>query len=418
MRRRVVVSGIGAVTPIGSQSEGLWCGVLAGKSKVAPVSRFDASTFRSRIAAEVHGFDPTDWMESRTARRLDRFAQFAVAAARQSIDDAALPGTCMDRHKTGVSVGSALGGIAYGEEQHDAFLRSGLKAVRPTLAIAVYGGAGAANIAHELDIRGPNLSNANSCASGAIAIGEAMRLIQRDEVDVMLAGGVEAPLAPLTFGSFSLIKALSTRNDAPETASRPFDAERDGFVMAEGAAIVVLEERGHALRRGARIYAELLGYAQTNDAYHMTAPRPDGEEAARAISLALRDSQVAHDEIGYVNAHATGTLLGDVAEGRALHLALGAHGAQVPVSSTKGLYGHALGASGAMEVAITSLALQRHFLPGNINLFRAAEQCVLRLVPPAGIACRVDRAVSTSFGFGGTNAALVLGQYEETGFSG
>lgn len=407
-RRRVVITGIGAVTPIGNDVRGLWQGVVAGKSAVSRITRFDPSQFRSQLAAEVPNFDPLNFMERRTARRLDRFAQLGIAAARQALDDAGLGITEVCHTRAGVSIGSALGGVPSAEEQHAAFLAQGVRAIPSNLAISVYGGASGANIAIDLDLRGPNVANASSCASGGIALGEALRLIRGGDADIMLAGGVEAPLAPLTFGAFSLIKAMSTRNDDPASASRPFDAWRDGFVMAEGSAVLVLEERSAAVRRGARVYAEIAGYGQSNDAYHMTAPRPDGSEAARAISIALRDADVMPGEIGYVNAHATGTPLGDAAEGRALHAALGPAVETARVSGTKGLYGHALGASGAIEAAITALALHHGFLPGTTNLTRQDALCPLNLVEPAGLRMIVSTALSTSFGFGGVNAALVL----------
>lgn len=403
-----MITGIGAITPIGHGARGLWRGVVAGTSAVDGITRFDPSQFRSQLAAEVRDFDPLDFMDKRTARRLDRFAQLGIAAARQSVDDAGLSVKAIDHSRSGVSIGSALGGVPSAEERHAAFLAEGVRAIPSNLAISVYGGASGANIAIDLDLRGPNIANASSCASGGIALGEALRLIRAGDADIMLAGGVEAPLAPLTFGAFSLIKAMSTRNDDPGTASRPFDAERDGFVMAEGAAVLVLEERNRALRRDARIYAEIVGYGQSNDAYHMTAPRPDGSEAARAISTALCDAGVTPGEIGYVNAHATGTPLGDAAESRALHRALGTAVHAARVSSTKGLYGHALGASGAIEGAITALALHHRFLPGTTNLRRQDSVYPLNLVDAAGLAVTVNTALSTSFGFGGVNAALVV----------
>lgn len=409
MKRRVVVTGIGALTAVGHGAAGLWGGVKAGRSRVSRITRFDPSPFRSQVAGEISDFDALTYLRGRSARRMDRFGQFGVVAARQAIEDAELCLSSTDRSRAGVALGSALGGVAYGEEQHEVYLTEGIRAIGPTLAVAVYGGASGANIAIELDLRGPNISNASSCASGAIAVGEAMRLIQRDEADVMVAGGAEAPLAPLTFGAFSVIKAMSTRNDDPPSASRPFDRNRDGFVMAEGAALLVLEEREAAVRRGARIYAELLGYAQTNDAYHMTAPRPDGSEAARALCLALRDAHVRPADIGYVNAHATGTPLGDVAESCAIRQALGSEGPNIAVGATKGLYGHALGASGAIETAITAMALWHGFLPGTANLVQPEEDCPVALLGPEGRCERVGHAVTTSFGFGGVNAALVLG---------
>jgi 3-oxoacyl-[acyl-carrier-protein] synthase II len=331
-----------------------------------------------------------------------------VVAALQAHDDAGLTGRHRDATRAGVSVGSALGGLAYGEDEHSTFLADGVRAIPPMLALAVYGGASAAHISMQLDLRGPNLANANSCASGAMAVGEAFHVIARDEADIMLAGGVEAPLSPLLYGAFCVIRAMSTRNDDPETASRPFDLDRDGFVMGEGSAILVLEELGHALRRNARIYAELLGYGQSNDAYHMTAPRPDGSESARAILLALQGASVDPCEVEYVNAHATGTPLGDRAESRAIRGALGPVAERVPVSGTKGLYGHALGASGAIEVAITALALSCGYLPGTQNLQHVDEGCPLAVLPPDGKSASVGCALTTSFGFGGANAALVL----------
>lgn len=410
--RRVVITGIGAITPIGNGAGGLWHGVISGTSAVRRITRFDPSPFRSQLAAEVRDFDPLDYMDRRTTRRLDRFAQLGIAAARQAVDDAGLDVTGIDHARAGVSIGSALGGVPSAEEQHAAFLTQGVRAIPSNLAISVYGGASGANIAIDLDFRGPNAANASSCASGGIALGEALRLIRGDDADIMLAGGVEAPLAPLTFGAFSLIKAMSTRNDDPATASRPFDSGRDGFVIAEGAAVLALEERDAALRRGARIYAEIVGYGQSNDAYHMTAPRPDGSEAARAISVALCDAGVAPTDVGYVNAHATGTPLGDTAEGHALHRALGSGVAAVRVSSTKGLYGHALGASGAIEGAITALALHHGYLPGTANLQQPDALCPLNLLDPAGLDLNVSTALSTSFGFGGVNAALVLKRHD------
>lgn len=406
--RRVVITGIGGVTPIGSGSEGLWSGVRLGESAVRRVTRFDATPFRSQTAAEVDDFDPLDFMEGRTARRLDRFAQFGVAAAIQAGEDAELGDDDRDPSRCGVSVGSALGGLAFGEDQHSVFLEDGIRAIPPMLALAVYGGASAAHISIELDLRGPNMANANSCASGAMAIGEALHAIARDEADIMFAGGVEAPLSPLLYGAFCVIRAMSIRNHDPETASRPFDADRDGFVMGEGSAILVLEERDHALRRDAPIYAELLGYGQSNDAYHMTAPRPDGSESARAIRMALESAAIDACDVEYVNAHATGTPLGDRAESRAIRCALGPGVARVPVSGTKGLYGHALGASGAIEVAITALALRCGFLPGTLNLRHIDEECGLAVLPPSGKSASVGCALTTSFGFGGANAALIL----------
>jgi 3-oxoacyl-[acyl-carrier-protein] synthase II len=409
-RRGVVITGIGALTPVGHGHAGLWDGVLANRSAAKLIDRFDPSPFPSRIAAQIDDFVPADHLDARRARRLDRFSQLAVAAARMAVDDARLPLDECHAATTGIFLGSALGGVAFGEEQHEAYVARGVRGVAPTLALAVFGGAGASNIALDLGIRGPAVGNANSCASGAVAIGQAFHAIRSGEVDAALAGGAEAPLAPLTFGAFAMIRVLSQRNDDPGSASRPFDVDRDGFVMGEAAAVLALEEREAAERRGAPILGELLGYGATNDAYHMTAPRPDGSEAARAVGMALADAGLPVDAVGYVNAHGSSTQLNELAEARALHLALGDHAAGVPVSSTKGLYGHALGASGAVEAAIGVMALEHDTLPGTCNLRNLDPACDLHVLTDAE-ACSVDVVLSTSFGFGGMNAALLIGRY-------
>jgi 3-oxoacyl-[acyl-carrier-protein] synthase II len=407
MTRRVVVTGIGAVTPIGTGSDALWGGVLANRSAVRPIDRFDASPFPSRIAAQIDDFDPADHLDAKRARRLDRFSALAVVAARLAVEDADL--TIQDgvAARSGTWVGSALGGVAFGEEQHEGYVARGVRGVAPTLALAVFGGAGASNVALDLGLTGPAVGNANSCASGAMAIGQAFQAIRDGTVDIALAGGAEAPLAPLTFGAFALIRVLSVRNDDPATASRPFDRTRDGFVMGEAAAILFLEERGAAIRRGARAIAEIRGFGSSNDAYHMTAPRPDGRDAARAISAALADARMNAETIGYVNAHASSTPLNEPAEAKAILTALGHGGPRVPVSGTKGLYGHALGASGAVEAAITALAIDRGILPGTCNLAELDAEIGLTVLATAR-ECRIDAALTNSFGFGGMNAALVL----------
>lgn len=409
--RHVVITGIGAITPIGSGRDGLWEGVLKGKSAVRPVTRFDASALSSRIAAEIRDFDPLDHMAARKARRLDRFSQLSLAAARQAVEDAGLDLERESRDRVGVYIGSALGGASYGEEQHTAYVERGLKSVNPSVALAVFGAASPCNVAIELGITGPTISNANSCASGAIAIGEAYRLIRSGGASVVLAGGAEAPLSPLAFGAFTIIKALSTANETPERASRPFDRNRDGFVMGEGAAILVLEELQHALRRDARIYAEVLGYGTTNDAFHMTAPLPSAEQAVRAMLLAMDEAGVRSEEIDYVNAHGSSTPLNDKTETLALKIALGDHAYAVPISSTKGLYGHPLGASGAIEAAICALIFEHNYLPETANLEERDPECDLSYLSGRGLHRRVTYVLSNSFGFGGINAALVLGRY-------
>jgi len=407
--RRVVITGVGAVSPIGIQKEDIWQAVLEGRQGVRSITRFDASSFSSRIAAEVVDYDAHDYLDAKRARRLDRFSQFGLTAARLAANDARLDMAKEERERVGVFVGSALGGIAYAEEQHVDFVSAGIRRVSPMLALAVFGGASSANIAIDLGVNGPALGNANSCASGTIAVGEAFRAIKNAEVDVALAGGVEAPLAPLTFGAFALIKVLSSRNDDPATASRPFDRDRDGFVMGEAAGILVLEEMGHALRREAQIYGEVLGFGVSSDGYHMTAPRPDGVQAARAITLALREAGVQPREIEYVAAHASSTGLNDSTETHAIALALGEHAYRIPVSGTKGMHAHALGASGALELVICSLALQRGVIPSTVNLFDPDPSCDLNYVRDRPLVKRVGRLVKNSFGFGGVNASLVLG---------
>jgi 3-oxoacyl-[acyl-carrier-protein] synthase II len=407
--RRVMITGIGAVTPVGLGREGLWQGVRRGVSAVRRITRFNPSGFPSRIAAEVDGFDPLDYMDARRARRLDRFSQFSLAAALLAVEDARLR-VGEEPDDVGVYLGSALGGVAYAEEQHAAFLRGSLRSVSPLLALAVFGGAGAGNVAIELGVTGPNVANANSCASGVIAIGEAFHAVRAGRAAVILAGGVEAPLAPLTFGAFALIKAMSTANDDPARASRPFDRQRDGFVMAEGAAVLVLEEREHALARGAPLYAELLGYGTTNDAYHMTAPLPSGVQAARAVRLALQDAAVTPAEIDFVYAHGSATPLGDRAETLVLKRALGEAAGAIPIAGTKGLHGHALGATGAIETAIAALVLRHDWLPPTANLEEPDADCDLDYIRGDGRPRRVRHILKTCFGFGGINAALVLGR--------
>jgi 3-oxoacyl-[acyl-carrier-protein] synthase II len=406
--RRVVITGIGAVTPIGTGVEGFWEGLRARRSAVGTVTRFDPEPFRTKVAAEVRDFRPQDFLEARRVKRLDRCSQFTLVAARLAIADAALDLAREDRERIGAMMGSALGGVSHAEAQHANYLREGLRGVDPGLALTVFTGAASCNLAIECGLQGPNSTNGMSCASGAMALGNAFRAIRRGEADVMLAGGAEAPLAPLTFGAFSIIRAMSTRNDDPATASRPFDTGRDGFVMAEGAAVLVLEGRDRALARGAKIYAEIAGYGTTNDAHHMTAPRPDGSQAARAVRLALADASVVPADVAYVNAHGSATPLNDPTETLALRIAFGEHAGKLALSGTKGYYGHALGASGAFEAAICALASARRWLPPTVNLADPDPACDLRYLRGEGEAGDPEHLVSTSFGFGGINAALVF----------
>ena len=414
-RRRIWITGIGIITAIGTGRDAFRAGLRAGRSPVKAIDRFDPSPFRSHVAAQVDDFDPLAWMPPKTARQLDRFSQFGLVAGRLALDDAELtPGAngAADPQRIGIYLGSALGGIAYAEDQHERYLDRGVKAVAPNLALAVFGGAAPANLGIALDVRGPILSTANSCASGAVAIGEAMGDLRDGRVDAAIAGGCEIPLSALAFGAFDIIRALSAgHNDDPTGAARPFDTGRDGFVMGEGVALLVLEAADVAERRGAEPYAELLGYGATSDAFHMVQPRADGSEAARAATIALTDAGVRPDEIDYVNAHASSTPIGDVAEARAIALALGDRAATVPVSGTKAYYGHPLGASGAIEAAICALAIRDGWVPGTVNLDEPDPEATALLpgLLRAGREGDYRRVLSTSFGFGGLNAALVLG---------
>ena len=403
-----MITGIGPITPIGTTQEGLWSGLQRQRSAVRSLSRFDPSQFRSHNAAQIDDFVPTDHLEAKRAKRLDRFAQFSVVGAHMALADADLDLAREDKERIGANMGTALGGVAYAESQLAVFLQRGLREVDATLALAVFGGASSCNIAIELGVMGPNSTNAMSCASGTIAIGDAFRQIRDGYADVMIAGGAEAPLAPLCFGAFSLIRAMSTRNEEPEMASRPFDKDRDGFVMGEGAAVLILEEYERAKSRGAKIYAEVAGYGITNDAHHMTAPRPDGSQAARSMRLALDDANVSADEIGYVNTHGSSTPLNDTTETMAIKKVMGDRAYKVPMSGTKGYYGHALGASGAIETAICALAVEREWLPPTVNLQVADKACDLNFLPGTGRKERVEHVLTNSFGFGGINAALVL----------
>jgi 3-oxoacyl-[acyl-carrier-protein] synthase II len=411
-RRRVAVTGIGAVTPIGTGRAGLWRGLRAERSAVRTITRFDPGMWRSRNAAQVDDFSPLDYVEAKKAKRLDRFGGFSVACALQAAQDAGLDLATEDRERIGAMMGSALGGLSFAEGQLGVFLTQGMREVDPTLALNVFSGAASCNIAIELGVQGPNSTNGMSCASGTIAIGEAFRSIRDGYADVMFAGAAEAPLAPLCYGAFAIIRAMSTRNDDPEGASRPFDRDRDGFVMGEGAAVLVLEELDRALARGAHIYAEIVGFGTSNDAHHMTAPRPDGSQAARSMGLALRDANIGGADIAYVNAHGSSTPLNDPTESGAIRLVFGEHASKLQVSSTKGYYGHALGASGAIELAITALALEQKWLPPTLNHSTPAVGCDLDYIPNHGRDADVEYALSNSFGFGGINAAIVMKRHD------
>ncbi len=405
----VVVTGIGAVTPIGTGAKELWAGAMRGRSAVAPITRFDPSPFTSHIAAEINDFDPTDYLDAKQVRRLDRFSQFAVASAQMALDDAQLsPGSVLPE-RVGVCLGTALGGISYAEKEHEAYLSGGIKAVSPLLALAIFAGAGACNIAIEFGFTGPTTANGDSCASAPVALGNAMNYLKRGECDVVLAGASEAPLAPMIYGAFALIRSMSTRNDDPKTSSRPFDKNRDGFVMAEGSAVLVLETRAHAEKRGAPTYAVLGGCATTNDGQHMTAPRGDGACSSRAMRQAIAQAGLTPTEIMAISAHGSSTPLNDSAETRAIKLAFGEEWArQIPVFGTKGMHGHALGATGAFEAALCCLAMKNKMVPPSINIETSDPDCDLDYVTDGPRAWSPGPILSNSFGFGGINSCLVF----------
>lgn len=409
---RCAVTGFGLITPIGTGRADFWKGVREGRRGVGPITRFDASPLRTRIAGEVPDFDPGAHLDAKRRHRLDRFAQFSIAASRMALEDAGIAiGTgagAVNPEDAAVAIGSALGGVPSAEADHAEFLEAGPRSVPPSLALRVFAGAGACNVAIQIGSRGPAVGNSNSCASGAIAIGDGLRLIRDGLATVVLAGGVEAPLAPLTFTAFAVIRAMSTANDEAPEASRPFDARRDGFVMAEGAAVLALEEMGHAVARGARIYAELAGFATTNDAHHMTAPHPEGRDAIRAMRLALRDARLSTEEIEHVNAHGSSTPMNDRVETIAIKEVFGERARRIPVSGTKGMHAHALGASGAFEAVIACLSLAEGYLPRTVNLRVPDPECDLDYVAGGGRDETIRTVLSNSFGFGGTNACLVF----------
>jgi 3-oxoacyl-[acyl-carrier-protein] synthase II len=408
-RRRVVVTGLGLVTPLGIGIEPNWEKLVAGRSGIGRITRFDASPLPARIAGEVRDFEPERFMERKDLKKMDVFIQYALAAAVMAVDDAALPLPLATPERTGVIVGVGMGGISTVEEIYQNLTAHNFRRISPFLIPRIIPNMASGHIALRFGARGPNYATTSACASGAHAIGEALVLIRDGRQDVMLAGGAEAPICLLGVGGFSAMRALSTAfNDEPERASRPFDARRDGFVIAEGAGVLVLEELEHARRRGARVYAELVGYGATCDAYHMTQPAPEGAGAAECMVLALTDAGIDPGEIGYINAHGTGTPFNDEAETLAVKRVFGEHAARLAISSTKSMTGHLLGAAGTVEAAYTVLALARGTLPPTINLEDPDSACDLDYVPNAARSRQVDAALSNSFGFGGTNAVLVF----------
>jgi 3-oxoacyl-[acyl-carrier-protein] synthase II len=413
--RRVVITGIGLVTPIGNDREKTWQGLLAGKSGAGPITRFDASAFATRFACEIKDWDPSAYIDKRQLRHLDLFLQYAVVAGLACMEDAGyadrkVPEAEADRW--GTFVGAGLGGIITIEETYDKTKEKGPRhGFSPYFVTDLIINMAPGLLSIATGARGPNMSHVSACSTGAHSIGEAMRSIRHGYTDAMLAGGCEATISILGVGGFNAMRALSTRNDAPEQASRPFDKDRDGFVIAEGAGIVLLEELEHAKARGARIYAELAGYAANSDAFHVTQPAPEGAGAQRCMRAALADARMAPSEIGYINAHGTSTQFNDRNESAAIKAVFGDHARRLAVSSTKSMTGHMLGAAGGAETAISALVLDRGVLPPTINYTTPDPECDLDYVPNQARENRVDAVLSNSFGFGGTNAAVVLRRY-------
>jgi 3-oxoacyl-[acyl-carrier-protein] synthase II len=410
-RRRVVITGIGPITSVGIGKENFWHGLRAEKSGIQAISSFDTSEFNAHCGAEIPNWTPEDYFPPHRLKRLDRYAQFAVASARMALDDAGIPYSKeQPQDRVGVSFGTALGGIANAEYQHAHYLKKGTRGVNQTLALQVFGGSAHSNIAIEFGFRGVGTTNSNSCASGTVAVGEALRYIRDDFADVIVAGGAEAPLSPLTFGAFAIIKSMSQWAGDPALACRPFDAKRDGFVIGEGAAALILEELEHARNRGAHIFAEVLGYSLNNDAFHMTSPLPSGESSTRAIREALADAGLTPDQIDYVNAHASSTQMNDSTEAMAIKQVFGDHAKQLPVSGTKAYTGHPLGATGAIEAAICALAIDRKWMPPTLNRENPDPACDLDVIPHYGRDADLKYVLSNSFGFGGINSCMVLGK--------
>ncbi|WP_306546840.1 beta-ketoacyl-ACP synthase II [Desulfobulbus sp.] len=411
MKRRVVVTGIGLVTPLGIGTEQTWSALLNGQSGVGPITRFDASDQASQIAAEVKGFNPEDWFEKKQAKNLDAFVQYAVAAADIAWKNSGLSITDDNVNRVGVITGCGMGGLPTIEEYHGVLMNKGPRKITPFFIPRVIPNMPSGHISMRIGCKGPNLTQTTACAAGTHAVGEAFRHIVYGDCDVAITGGAESVICPLAVGGFSAMKALSTRNDDPATASRPFDRDRDGFVISEGAGILVLEELESAKRRGAVIYAEVVGYGQSSDAYHIAAPPEDGEGAARCMAAALRDAGMNPEDIDYINAHGTSTPLNDKCETQAIKTVFGAHAYKLAVSSTKSMTGHMLGAAGGIEAAFSALTLHHGIIPPTANLQTPDPDCDLDYVPLVARESRPNTAMSNSFGFGGTNGVVIFKRY-------
>jgi 3-oxoacyl-[acyl-carrier-protein] synthase II len=411
--RRVVVTGLGALTPVGNTAEEFWSSLVHGRSGIGPITRFDAADLPTRIAGEIRNFDPLNFVDKKEARRLDPYLHYAIAAATLAVQDASLDTGKLDATRFGVLIGSGIGGITTLLDNHKTLLERGPDRVSPFFIPMLIINMASGLVSMRFGAKGPNSSVVTACATGNHAIGDAFKLIQRGEADVMIAGGAEAIILPLTISGFCAMKAMSTRNDEPEKASRPFDAGRDGFVCSEGAGILVLESREHAVAREARIYAEIRGYGMSGDAHHMTAPDPEGDGAARSMAAALRDAAVSAPDVGYINAHGTSTPYNDKFETIAIKRVFGEHARRLAVSSTKSMTGHLLGAAGGIEAIATVLALHHGMLPPTINYEQPDPDCDLDYVPNHARKQDVEVAASNAFGFGGTNATLIFSKHHQ-----
>ncbi|MFS8811093.1 beta-ketoacyl-ACP synthase II [Synechococcus sp. R55.7] len=410
--RRVVITGLGAVTPIGNSPAEFWQSLLAGRCGIGPITHFDASRHDCRIAGEVKGFDPLDYLDRKDVKRTDRFVHLAMAATRQALEDADFRITALNAEQVGVILGTGIGGIRVLEEQQTIYLQKGPDRCSPFMVPMMIANMAAGHLAIHFGAKGPNSCTVTACASGSNAIGDAFRLIQRGEVQAAITGGTEAAVTPLSMAGFSAMKALSTRNDTPEQACRPFDRDRDGFVMGEGAGILVLEELEHARARGAKIYAEIVGYGLTCDAHHMTNPAPGGEGAARAMRLALKDAGLQPGDVQHINAHATSTPVGDIAEVQAIKSVFGEHAPRLAISATKSMTGHLLGGAGGIATVATALAIHHGWVPPTLNLDNPDPECEgLDFVPHKGRQMAVEAALVNAFGFGGHNVTLALRRY-------
>ena len=407
-RRRVVVTGVGLVSPLGVGTEATWKALLAGESGIGPITRFDASAYHARIAGEVKGFAPEDWMEKKEVKKCDTFIHYALAASQMAISDAGLTIDEANAERVGVVIGSGIGGLPLIERTHSTMLERGPDRVSPFFIPGLIVNLAAGQVSILTGARGPNSAPATACTTGLHAVGDAFRLIQHGYADAMITGGAEAVITPLAVAGFTVMRALSLRNDEPQRASRPWDKDRDGFVMGEGAGILVLEERETALARGATVYAELVGYGMSADAYHMSAPHPEGRGAAQVMKSALADAGLEPESVDYINAHGTSTGLGDAAEVQAIHRVFGDHAFKLAVSSTKSSTGHLLGAAGGLECGLLALAIRDQILPATLNLDQPGEGCDLDFVPHKARPAKLEIGLTNSFGFGGTNGALLM----------